>query len=1507
MDRQHGLRGGAFDLALEVHVADIGQLGSRDGGPGDLDGLVVKCAVVVADLHGLRQRRDDTLRRRDLNGLDARDGGLIHVAADIDRAGGHLAGGVVHAAELDLAVGGDHVSRQGLPGNGDADERAVGGDCRDVGGQRGHDAGLRGEEDLVQGSDVNGGIDLETVDAVCLRAGTDGHIQAQAGGGNAVEFNAVVLVLCNAALERGGDVDILPGTAGIEVLHAQLGRDLRSAAVVIPIDVRAADGHGLIPGIADIVLGAGALRPVAPALAGAHVGAGRLEARFVDAVQVLPARGVVTLDGGSGRSDVLAEAARCSLLQGDGQLGSRAQLAVTDGEANGVLAFHGAGDGRGGLVGAAQDNLGALRSGDKLPGVAHVLVVGHAVVGAGRLQGSVEVAGHGGVFRELDGRSRVLRGMIAVAALVEELDLGHGSEALVLVGEGEAELIRLDRCEVHGVVVRARSGRGTGLLPDGLPGLAVPVLDCELGGLGVAVRLAVVVEVQRRHVHGLLGGELQRQAVALVHAAVVAPERHVDGRAVHNCLRIGSCLVDGLGRGVAAVSTVLFCPGGCTGLIRREGCGDFRALGEVRHAVHAGLLQHVEDLLLGDGGVHRGGDGSAAVIGDDLDSAVGEGDFLRGGVIDDMGQILQGEGQRAVDVQGVALGALVVPGLAVVRLIPHDRQVMSVIADVVDHEVVIGEVDRAQLDLLIGTRLDTGHVLDEEVGVVAEDVVVDPGTIVVLIGSAVDVVELVVVRIADVACIGVDVPCHPLGHHGEHVVGDVGLLLVIGTQSGLIQTELHGEVDVREVVRTADLLVVDLVGGVEREDRELLAVGEGLEGFLVLRDGSGIVGDEAHGKVVVVVGLGVLDEVGLVSVMLCAGRTDGIGLELLALLAPHELEDVGLDLVGQIAVILGLLGVAQLLIELRGGVGSGPDVGVFAVCLPGAGAGSMHGDGIGVVAGHVVVAVSDEVTALDVIAVMLQLAGCVMAEVVREVLCELRAAADDVERLIAGLSQILTIVVVPVVAVAGVIKEGAALRGVARGQQLAIGQIRRTEPLRILQVHRLRQDNRVVVAEDALDGDGVLIVIAGDVGIERVEALQPPAIIDRLLDGLLRHVDVGQVLRPVEVVFRLLRADGLKIAEAREAEVLLGGLRNFFRREGHDDLQLHTAARGDGDVAGQPAIVVGRSSLETVAGHAGIDGSKACRGRAGAGQLCLLCTIDRDLAGLRRKDGVRCHRNCLILCGFVGQRHRRDGDVLLMDELHDIQRQVAADRVGTRPVTRRIDALAGVFLRGQAAVGVREENADQIAPAKRLMIGGVAAEADDGRAARVHIQRAAAGQEGVAVGVAVRTGVAVADALTGEDAVHIEGVAAIGKILLIDRHHDVLFGIGHTELRQVIDLVKKLCVLECGVADVQRCGCFCGRCLQNASREQREYNSQHKQCRKQLFHMLHGLLFLPSSIFEHIVCLGPIAGKCWGAPHAASAAWGAGGKIRRSGTGQGSRRSVHGSRCPAGAACRQSR
>lgn len=109
-------------------------------------------------------------------------------------------------------------------------------------------------------------------------------------------------------------------------------------------------------------------------------------------------------------------------------------------------------------------------------------------------------------------------------------------------------------------------------------------------------------------------------------------------------------------------------------------------------------------------------------------------------------------------------------------------------------------------------------------------------------------------------------------------------------------------------------------------------------GFLVLRDGSGIVGDEAHGKVVVVVGLGVLDEVGLVSVMLCAGRTDGIGLELLALLAPHELEDVGLDLVGQIAVILGLLGVAQLLIELRGGVGSGPDVGVFAVCLPGAGA-----------------------------------------------------------------------------------------------------------------------------------------------------------------------------------------------------------------------------------------------------------------------------------------------------------------------------------------------------------------------------------------------------------------------------------------------------------------------------------------------------------------------------------------------------------------------------------------
>ncbi len=51
-------------------------------------------------------------------------------------------------------------------GDGDADERAVRGDCRDVGGQRGHDAGLRGEDDLVQRGDVNGGIDLEAIDAV---------------------------------------------------------------------------------------------------------------------------------------------------------------------------------------------------------------------------------------------------------------------------------------------------------------------------------------------------------------------------------------------------------------------------------------------------------------------------------------------------------------------------------------------------------------------------------------------------------------------------------------------------------------------------------------------------------------------------------------------------------------------------------------------------------------------------------------------------------------------------------------------------------------------------------------------------------------------------------------------------------------------------------------------------------------------------------------------------------------------------------------------------------------------------------------------------------------------------------------------------------------------------------------------------------------------------------------------------------------------------------------------
>ncbi len=42
----------------------------------------------------------------------------------------------------------------------------------------------------------------------------------------------------------------------------------------------------------------------------------------------------------------------------------------------------GAGDGRGGLVGAAQDNLGALRAENKLPCVAHAsFAVGHAVVG----------------------------------------------------------------------------------------------------------------------------------------------------------------------------------------------------------------------------------------------------------------------------------------------------------------------------------------------------------------------------------------------------------------------------------------------------------------------------------------------------------------------------------------------------------------------------------------------------------------------------------------------------------------------------------------------------------------------------------------------------------------------------------------------------------------------------------------------------------------------------------------------------------------------------------------------------------------------------------------------------------------------------------------------------------------------------------------------------------------------------------------------------------------------
>ena len=189
--------------------------------------------------------------------------------------------------------------------------------------------------------------------------------------------------------------------------------------------------------------------------------------------------------------------------------------------------------------------------------------------------------------------------------------------------------------------------------------------------------------------------------------------------------------------------------------------------------------------------------------------------------------------------------------------------------------------------LLSSARHHAGHVLDDRPVGGAQLGVMDPGAVgdlaAVLRGVqvlvdvvdrvvTVEVADLVVIHVPELVLVGIVVVAalvvregNPVQQLLERLVGDVAVLVgVVVADAGGVDLQQRRGVDDREVVgaREAQFLLVRLIRGEEREDRELVGVLEQAQRILVL----GLVpvltlgGHQPHGVRVVVVILLVLGE-----------------------------------------------------------------------------------------------------------------------------------------------------------------------------------------------------------------------------------------------------------------------------------------------------------------------------------------------------------------------------------------------------------------------------------------------------------------------------------------------------------------------------------------------------------------------------------------------------------------------------------------------------------------------
>ena len=555
----------------------------------------------------------------------------------------------------------------------------------------------------------------------------------------------------------------------------------------------------------------------------------------------------------------------------------------------------------------------------------------------------------------------------------------------------------------------------------------------------------------------------------------------------------------------------------------------------------------------------------------------------------------------------------------------------------------------------------------------------------------------------------------------------------------------------------------------------------------------------------------------------------------LAVGIPEIVEHILLDVVGDLLHFLGLGDISRSRIRLGRGVGVGPHVGraVGTVHALSGTSGFGEGDRIGVVTGHRPPGPVDQAVLIIVLVVVVirlalrvEQALDVLGTVVAQRLGQRGRSAVNHIGIPAGLGDVLRIAVVPVgwvarIVVVIVVPGLALLGGLAGGYPSAVRIFGIAQPLGVVDEHAGRQHDLVVVSEDAFDGCRILEGVARHVGVEHVEAAQPPTVEDRLVDVVFRSLHVRNVLVPPLVVggYGILVGSGRIGQVAVEARFVFGG---GIRQLVGDQAQLQFGGlalpRLDAHCGHEFAVFGGKA----VAGEPRVDGGQIVLDVHSAGQFGgAVLTVLRERRGRGHLDfRVRGADH-----GEVGDHHVVVGDVL---DFRDLDGSVVVGEYRGE-VAGRLLALVALFL--QRDFGSVDAYGDgETVVACLVPVGRVADEAQGSGLMVVHVCGAATTEEVlIAVGafVPVFSGVVASGsdrigAFSGKHFVDPEIVRrvtarTIGKVLVEDLLQ--ITGCGYVRNAGRRNRVRG--ALETRIPHIRiRIGCVVGICRSDATGQQ---------------------------------------------------------------------------------------